>query len=263
MNKVKMNAPILEQSCPACGGLFTISSASRRKKVQCPQCREVVSLTPPGEMNGTAETDAGHDLPAAPDWMARCEMLQARIEALEQQVEALMVAPRNRAPLIPESRHDFSAVSREILLPGDPPENHDASSHANGGERREVFRTEESPRDGAARNFQSPTPEIGILVAAGDGAARRLAETLTEILALAGWKVRGVIEGKALSGGCHGLTLAAGSALPLERVTGTLNALRAAGFAMTFQLDPGRGTSETMLIVEVGAESENEAGLMT
>ena len=253
---MKTSAPILEQSCPACGGLFTIGSASRRKKVQCPQCREVVSLTPPDEANGTPEAS----LPAVPEWVARCEKLQARIEALEQQVEALMVTPRNRAPLIAERRHDFSAVSREILLPGDPPENHDAPSPAGVGERREVFRTEEIPPEVAARTFHAPTPEIALLVTAGDGAARRLAETLTKILARVGWKVRGVIEGQTLSGG-QGLTLTAGPTLPLERITCTLNALRAAGFAMTFQLDPGCESSETMLFVEAGAEPDDTAGL--
>lgn len=253
---VKTSAPILEQSCPACGGLFMISAGSRRKKVQCPQCREVVSLTPHAEVNGTPDAS----LTAVPEWMARCEKLQARIEALEQQVEALMVTPRNRAPLIAERRHDFSAVSREIMPPGDSAENHDAPARTDEGLKREVFRAEELPSEVAARTFHPPTPEIMLLVAAGDGAARQLAETLTKILVRVGWKVRGVIEGQTLSGG-HGLTLTAGPALPLERVTSTLKALREAGFAMTFQLDPGCESSGTTLFVEAGGEAENEAGL--
>ena len=248
----------MEQSCPACGGRFTVGSASRRKKVQCPQCREVVTLSPPSEVHGTP---AGCESPAAPDWMARCEMLQARIETLEQQVEALTVAPRPRSSLISERVHDFSPVSRERLLPGDPAESHDGAAPANGGERREIFRTEMRaaeavPREIVARNFQTLTPEIALLVAAGDGAARRLVEPLTAILAGAGWKVRGVTEDPAP--GCRGLTLAAAPTLPLHRVTSTLHALREAGFAMIFQLDPERGPSETVLIVGAGAGTENE-----
>ena len=261
-----MSAPILEQSCPACDGRFTVGSASRRKKVQCPQCREIVTLSPPSELNGTPDTSAGHEVPAAPDWMVRCEMLQARIEALEQQVEALTVAPRTRSSLIPERVHDFSPVSRERLLPRDPAESHDGASPADGGERREIFRpemraAEAVPREVMARNFQPPTPEIALRVAAGDGAARRLVEPLTEILARAGWKVRGMSEVQAAAPGCRGLTLVAAPTLPLPRVTSTLNALREAGFAMTFQLDPELGPSETVLIVGDGAGSENETAL--
>ena len=252
MKKVKTHAPILEQRCPACGGVFTLSGASRRKKVQCPQCREVVTLTEPAELNGTPDAEAGRDLPAAPDWMARCEMLQARIETLEHQVEALMVIPRPRSPLFPERHHDFSPMSREQLLAGD------------NGERREIFRREPpadeaEPRELLARTAQSPAPEIGLIVSAGDGAARRLAEKLTGILARAGWKVRGVTEAAVLSQGCRGLTLAAAPTLPLQRVTSTLNALREAGLAMTFQLDPERGPSETVMIVGAGVGLENEA----
>lgn len=260
MKKVKTSAPILEQSCPACGGLFTVSAASRRKKVQCPQCREIVSLPESDDVNGTPETDA------APDWLARCEMLQARIEALEHQVEALMVTPRTRAPLIPGRAHDFGPVSRQDLLPGDLAEDRGRASHADGGERREVFRTETPaeetvPREVVVRSFQPSAPEIGLLVSAGDGAARRVAETLTKILAGSGWKVRGVTEDQATALACSGLTLVASPALPLQRVTSTFNALREAGFAMTYQLDPERGSGETLLIVGAATGPENETGL--
>ena len=247
MKPVKTNAPILDECCPACGGRFTISAASRRKRVQCPHCREVVSLTPPAEMNGTPAPAA-----AAPDWVARCEMLQARIETLEQQVEALAIAPRARTALIPERRHDFSPVPRDDLLPVDPPES------------REVFRKaapepEAAPCAVLARTFHPSTPAIGLLVAAGDGAGRRLAETLTGILSRAGWKIRGVTENPAPAIGLHGLTLVAAPELPLQRVMSTLHALREAGFAMTFQIDPDRGSDETVLIVADGGRPENGA----
>ena len=250
---VKMSAPILEQSCPACGGRFTVGAASRRKKVQCPQCREVVALSPPSAPN---------EPPAAPDWLARCEMLQARIEALEQQVETLLVTPRPHSSLLPERVHDFRPVTGERLLPGEPAESRAGAAPANGGERREIFRPERPageavPGGVLARNFQPAIPEIGLLVAAGDEAARRLAATLTAILARTGWTVRGVTEAPAPGPG--GLTLVAAPTLALHRITGTLAALREAGFAMTFQLDPERGPSETVMIV--GAGVENEAGL--
>ena len=69
--------------------------------------------------------------------------------------------------------------------------------------------------------------------------------------------MRGVTEDQATAPACSGLTLVASPTLPLPRVTSTLNALREAGFAMAFQLDPERGSGETLLIVG----SENEAAL--
>ena len=235
-----MSAPILEQSCPACGGRFTVGAASRRKKVQCPQCREVVTLSPPSEMNATPETAS----PPAPDWRARCEMLQARIEALEQQVETLMVSPRLHSSLL----HEFSPVARERLPPDDPRENPPPTGEA-------------APCKALARNFQPAIPEIGLRIAADDEAARRLAATLTGILVGAGWTVRGVTEDPAPAPPPHGLTLIAAPTLPLARVTATLHALREAGFAIAFQLDPQREPSETLLIVGAGAGSDNKTAL--
>ena len=163
---MKTSAPILEQSCPACGGRFTIGSAGRKKKVQCPQCREIVLL------NGTVHAEAAPALPAAPEWLAHCEKLQARIEALEQQVEALLVAPRARPPLFAENLADFRSERAEVSVPEDPPETAEAPVP-----RREIFR-EEKPDDDAAlramfvRKYQPPANDIGLLLPAGDGAAR-------------------------------------------------------------------------------------------
>ena len=251
---LKTCAPILEQSCPACGGRFTVGSAGRKKKVQCPQCREVVLL------NGTAHAEAAPALPAAPEWLAHCEKLQARIEALEQQVEALLVAPRARLPLFGENLADFRAERAAVPPPEESPETPDAPEPG-----REVFR-EEEPDDGAAlremfvRKYQPPANDIGLLLPTGDGAARQSVAALTAILVRAGWQVRGVTEdGHFPPGGRRGLTLAAAPTLPLPRITGTLNALREAGFSVGLQIDPERASHETVLIVASDAESENGA----
>ena len=228
-----MSAAILEQDCPACRGRFTVSPASRRKKVQCPQCREAVTVAPTAEPGGVA-----------PEWQARCEMLQARIEALEQQVEALLVAPRTPSPFVPERMPDFSAGSHGHRRSAETLENSAALE-------AEVFSAEPPAEESAppaflTRNFSPPAAEIALLVSAGDSAARRIAETLPEILARAGWTARGVSETHLAAAG---LTLAVAPAFPLPRVMGILHALRAAGFAVAFQLDPARGLHETALLV--------------
>ena len=199
--------------------------------------------------------------------MARCEMLQARIETLEHQVEALMVSPRAHAPLFPEGFADLRPDSREHRQPDNPPETPEAPLPAEDRERRDVFRAEMPVADAALREtverkFQPPSSDIGLLLTSGDGTARQLVETLTEILIRDGWTMRGVTEDRhhTPADGCRGLTLVAAPTLPLPRVTSTLNALRQGGFAVGFQIDPARGSSETLLIVGAGAESENGAG---
>ena len=222
--------------------------------MQCPQCREIVLLPAPGAQNGTPHPEA------APEWMARCEMLQARIEALEQQVEALLVSPRPRPPLFAESLADFRAERAAVPVPEEQPETSDAPAP-----RREIFR-EEKPDDDAAmqamfaRKYQPPANDIGLLLPAGDGAAQQSVAALTAILVQAGWQVRGVTEdGHFPPEGRRGLTLAAAPTLPLPRITGTLNALRAAGFSVGLQIDPERAAHETVLLVATAAESENGA----
>lgn len=231
MKKMTTSPPVLEQKCPACGGAFTISATSRKKRVQCPQCREVVDLTDPAAPE-----------PPAPAWAARCEMLQARIEALEHQVEALAIAPRPHTALLPDS----SPMSREQLLAGDTTEVRPVRLPAEKSESKELFRTERRAGDGLR--------EIVILVTPGDAAGRATAEKLTRILASAGWKVGAVRETPSKSARPAGLVLSAGPALPVERITTTLNALRAEGFGLSFQVDPERGDGDAVLLVGASAD---------
>lgn len=211
-----------------------------------------------------AAADAPAEGTAPPDWMARCEILQARIEVLEHQVEALMLPRRTNPapPQMPDRFPDFPSAPREARPPAEPPERVEVFAPLERGGQGAISRAMEPLDEAPAaevilRKVQSPAPEIGVLVSAGDPAGRKLAENLTEILARLGWRVRDPAEDTVLAKSCRGLTLAAPPTLPLPRVTGTLNALREAGYAMTFQLDPGRGLTGAVLIVGTGAGSGN------
>ena len=106
----------------------------------------------------------------------------------------------------------------------------------------------------------APPPEITLLVEAGPRAGRRAIETFKEILTRAGWKSVGVVEDPDDARNAPGLTLAAGSAIPLPRVTRTLRALREAGFALTYQIDPNRGANEAVLRIGPDGPLESESG---
>jgi len=235
----KATPSVSEQQCPACGGLFTISAASRKKRVQCPRCREVVTLDDPA--------DAAPAPVATPDWAARCDQLQARIEALEQQAEARAVAPRPHAALLADS----SPMSRAQLLTGDAAPERTVRAPAGDEAAHPVLRPE--------RRAGDPLREIALVVAAGDDTGRAIAENLREILARAGWEVSAIRTAEAKARKHAGLVLAAGPALPTGRITGTMQALREAGLSMSFQLDPERGDGDAVMIIGAGAGQEKDA----
>ena len=241
MKKMKATPPVLEQKCPACGGAFTINATSRKKRVQCPQCREVVDLADPA---APKDAPASAPEPTAPEWAARCDVLQARIEALEQQVEALSIAPRPHSALLTDS----SPMSREQLLAGDGAEVRPVRLPAEKSEARELFRT--------ARSAGGALREIAILVNPGDAAGHALADKLAKILASVGWNVGAVRETQSNTAKHVGLVLSAGPALPIERITATLNALGADGFGLNFQVDPERGDGDAVLLIGASADAK-------
>ena len=171
-------------------------------------------------------------------------MLQTRIEALEQQVEGLSIAPRPHSALFPDS----SPMSREQLLAGDAATVRPVRLPEEKGGARELFRTAGSADD-ALR-------EIAILVNPGDAAGQAAAKKLTKILTDAGWNVRAVRETQPKSAKHVGLILSAGPALPVERITATLNALRAEGLGLNFQVDPERGDGDAVLLIGSSADAK-------
>ena len=268
---MKSNAPNQEHRCPACCGLFTLSSGNRKRKVQCPRCRALVILSETVEVKSIEANAAGISAPPL-GWMARCEQLQVRIEileqqveTLEQQVESLLVSPRLRAPLIPEPPvQDGNQGPRDRRLPEHLTSGTNDSSIPEKDNRREVPLPPKPLQTGKIRrNVQQPTLEISLLVNTGDAAARQLAESLTETLCNSGWKVRGVSEDTAVANACFGVTLAASSNIPLDLVTGTLDALSAVGLATTLQFDPERGTNESILIVGAAPPPKHEASTVS
>jgi hypothetical protein len=219
--------------------------------VQCPHCREVVMLPEASALPASMETNCTSDCsPRMHSSTARCELLKARIVALEQQVEALLVSRLAAAPL------DTSLT----VAAHDSPVLDNASGSRNGAPRKTELELHAAPSFSeperpalAVRPFLIPA--ISILVPAGDGLARHVGDKLSALLVRASWEVRGIAEDVLATHGRSGLTLAAPSSLPLARVTATLSALRQGGFDVGLQLDPNRRTSDVVLIV--GAQAEN------
>ena len=81
-----------ETVCPACGAAIKAGSSSRRRRVQCPKCREVVYLDGLPVQEPEASPPK-RDMPeAAAENRSRIDSLEARVEALEATLRDAMAA---------------------------------------------------------------------------------------------------------------------------------------------------------------------------
>jgi hypothetical protein len=203
-----------ETACSACGAAIKAPVSTRRRRVQCPKCREVVFLestpTQPAELTAPAAL--------APDMMAeersRVESLEARVAVLEAALRDSMAAGRTVQPG-PGGRKLIWLTSDPDCAPEFSPEQGRVLFHNLGGVR---------------------TQAITIRTPAGDASARAHAEWFKSIFEHAGWTVRGPEE-ISPDTAAIGLSLAVPE-LPVAReAAATFFALKAAGFAPIPVLD--------------------------
>src|SRR5579871_5070503 len=124
MVKRQLSLETDETVCPACGAGIKAPSSTRRRRVQCPKCREVVVI------EGTAEKEMETTLPAADvsngmaEMHRRVESLEARVKVLEANVVA---APPTAAASPPPQPTAAAELPRRKLMwitamPGQSPE---------------------------------------------------------------------------------------------------------------------------------------------
>ena len=221
----------LPDQCPACGAVFAPSLGARRKKVQCPKCREVVTLQAPAPIIVATKSPD-------PEWaklqarLDQLETLPARLELLEQQLEWLM----DHRP----------AAEASLLRPGQKlrwlrgaPADLDAGDDPLAEPRGETL----------LHNLRAlRTGTIKVAAAAGDPAARKIAERLLEIFRQAAWNVQDVTEAP-LPPQQRGLALLSGACPPPSILTAASMALTAAGLALCCRVDDRLGANEVVLTV--------------
>lgn len=248
IKEVKTGAEHHEQRCPACSRKFTVDSGTAKKKVRCPKCRAIVTLTGVSATNGGQGERPPQISAVSDDWKTRCAILEGRIEVLERQMElrANVAPPRSRSIPVPAGSPDSSIEDRAQFTPRPQPTPEALASRA-------AHRPSANPR--------SPPPhEVTVVVGAGDITGHRIAEALKDVVARAGWRIPAVIE-KQIPPDCRqGLTLAADPTLTREQLAGLFKELRAAGFPVNLHLNPNLGPSESVLMVGNGTW-ENIAGV--
>jgi hypothetical protein len=195
-----------ETVCPACGAGIKAGPSTRRRRVQCPKCREVVFLESPHGKEPETAPPPSVALDAAGEKRGRLELLEARVEALEAALRDAMAA-RPTASGTPQ-RKLLWVTSTPGSAPSFSPEQGHALFHNLGGVRSQA---------------------ITIRTPAGDPAAYAHAEWFKAIFERAGWTVLGPEE-IAPHARLSGLSLAVPELPVAKDAAATYLALKAAGF---------------------------------
>jgi hypothetical protein len=203
-----------EAACPVCGVL--IRTTSQRRRVQCPKCREIVTLAPPAEPQPRLP-----DPPRPP--RSAVESERARIDALESRVAALEEALKNAIASERGARPGARAQGKLRWLPKVAGQSPGISP-----DRQEALVHNLGTLGGQA---------ITIRFVSGDPDARARAEWFRKAFKRANWVVHGPQEIAPTATEAE-LSLAVAE-LPVEKeAAATYLALKAAGFEVTPILDP-------------------------
>ncbi|MDP9292041.1 MAG: hypothetical protein M3O82_06745 [Verrucomicrobiota bacterium] len=197
-----------------------MAGAARRRRVQCPRCREIIVLEKPADPVPQPTEKAAAILDENARQQARIDALEARVAMLENAL-ARSARPNER----PGSRTQLKWFGAE-KPPDFSPEQADALRH----------------------NLRTiPAHRISILSPEGDAAARLRAEWLKEVFECAHWSVLRP-EKVVLPTPGSGLSFA--SRLPVSpEVAATYFAMCASGFDLVTQFDPDLNEAEPRLIV--------------
>jgi hypothetical protein len=222
-----------ETVCSACGAAIKAPPSARRRRVQCPKCREVVFIESSPGKQPEAPPEPAPAAAAAVDQRHRIELLEARVELLEAALRDSMAVGRSAAVSGTNSRRLLWLTSEPGQAPEFSPE-----------QGRVLFHNLGSVRSQA----------ITIRTPIGDPGARAHAEWFKSVFERAGWTVRGPDE-IAPDAAPAGLSLAVPELPVAKEAAATFFALKAAGFAPTPVLDSaladetGAGTPAMSLTV--------------
>jgi len=206
--------------CPHCQAPIKTSPAVRSKRVQCPKCREIVTLKSETPLAPVASTAPAAEVPnpPAPDaaLLERIELLEARLLVLEKIIAAAGPELHRDSKLrwlSKDESADFSAAQEEVLR------------HNLG---------------------MLPAHRIIIQIPIGNQPARTRAEWFKGVFERAQWAVSGPLDaGERAEPG----SIAIATGLPVSReAASTFLALRAAGFSPAAIFDPSLEGEERLIV---------------
>jgi hypothetical protein len=238
MAKIHALADFQEARCPACGAAINTGATSRKRKVQCPKCREIVELGKPEPVATVLPNATSARLEELEARLVRLETLEARIAALESPIQPVAIVP------FPEPAKAPPAHVADVLPQPARKLRWLAPSE---GHRAAVLPIE--VQDVLHHNLTTFTANILTLRApAEDPVEWERAKQFKAIFERASWRVSGP-DHAIVRRGNYGLSLAVGNLPPPADAVAIHLALTASGFGLDSILDPGLGGSEAVLIV--------------
>jgi phage FluMu protein Com len=264
MGSISALAEYQETRCPACGTAINTAATTRKRKVQCPKCREVVEL-------GKVEALAAVPPSATAARIAELEARVLRLEALEARLAALEAADRPPdivlfpeplpvAPPLPPAQLPLMPAQQQPPLPefssatalapaaklSEPGRKLRWMGHTKGHRAMEL---PNELQDLLQQNLMAfPASSVTLRAPADDRIQWKRAELFKIIFERAKWQVSGPHHSVILRGG-QGLSLAVANLPPSAEAVAVHLALTASGFGVDSVLEPSLGNGETVLIV--------------
>lgn len=221
-----------ETRCPACGATINVSGLGRRRKVQCPKCREIVEMS-------TASPPVPARVPAPPEISpAELAELRARVSRLEELEARVAVLERGAAP--PANIHFLET-------PAPPPDR--KLRWLAPSEEHHAEQISQTICDILRHNLAAfAAHTVTMRCVLGDGRAQRRADTMRQVFEQAKWTVHGPTE-VASPPGDRGLTLAVGSLPMPPDASAAYLAFTASGFLLETRIDPSMRGQEVVVVV--------------
>ncbi len=218
----------VEANCPRCGAALVIPPSIRKRKIQCPKCRDIIAIGAPLLTAAESRAPTGEEFA---DLKARV----AQHEALIEKLLARAAPPEEPAIAPPAGDSLLSPGTHLRWLRRDPDEAATAEVDA---EQESVL----------LHNLRvMGQREVIVQSTIEDETAWNFGERLSALFRQAGWTVQGP-DAAPESPRHRGLVLAAGNCPLPKSATATYMALKAAGFPIASRLDAALRPDESVLI---------------
>lgn len=231
-----------------------MSAALRRRKVQCPKCREVITLPDPAH-EPEAENPPTGVIDAIPIEV-RMAAMEARMAALEHALEAMQtpseppapnpVACSGPPPLDGAGNYDLP----RFRTWGSPPKREPQPEPAASVPVKPAVPLDPEIAESMIAILAEAAPnKVAFMARKGDADALQFAESLADVFTRSGWIVT-EITAQPLPPEERHLSLRMSAAMSEPKVATIIHrAFGAGGFALAFEIDPERSSSVPVVVL--------------
>jgi hypothetical protein len=237
--------------------MLAMSAALRRRKVQCPKCREVITLPDPAEAVALAAPAAAEPAVATAQEDLRLAAIEARLAALEHTIEMMQATPHEAPATTPVARSGPPPLdgAGDYDLPrfrtwGSPPKRGPKPEPVAAVVAKPALPIEPELAETMIAILAEAAPgKAAFWAREGDAEALQFAEALADVFTRAGWTVT-ELGAHPLPPEERHLSLRMSAIMSEPKVVTTIHrAFGAAGFALAFEIDPARASNVPVVVL--------------